>query len=365
MNTRSRLALITVLAAMLFGPLLAYGKPCSETYPKGYEKKDPPVNGTMVTVEVFGDTRPCEVLPSPNPGIPVENVANINGLATDDEWVKFEGNFYHVKAEGLYRFIRINPPDLAPVRAVASVRNVIRVNDKQFTTIKSRLELLSGLSKLHVHGSADNKPTSKGDDQYLADLKKRAESSTLSTECGYIAALGIKLVDDNLGENKEARSISVLAAPKLHLEYDRGHELMEVRDPKTSKMILVDLDLGYVFYICENPVGEQATKDLDDLLRTCHLLSAQEFKEVVDRNKKPGFLSLSKTEIDTSYNDRPWLGWRLTTEPDKWGWYRQVFSGGQPMEGPFVYSEGSYSWKGPIGHGAYLGERFWAVGPRP
>jgi hypothetical protein len=277
------------------------------------------------------------VTPSPTSGPSVVNLDQINGLASDAEWIRFEGNTYHTVDDGLYRFVKI-------CHGVESVRNVIRVNDRHFTTIKSRLELLSALSKLHVHGAVDNDPNPNDtsyDEKYIVDLKSRAISQGfLSAECGYIAGLGVRLMRDNLGDaeqrHQNARCIHVDADASLHLDYDAGHQLMEVRDPLTTSMVLVDLDLGYIFYVCDN--GSKSCS-----FAKMHLLSAQEFWKAVHDNLKPGFLPLSKGEIDPNYKDCPWLDWRFWTETDKWGWYKQMFSGRPPRVSP---PDTAYCWQG-------------------
>lgn len=326
----ARVALILVLAsvAAFLWPAPLHARHCTEPQPKHDPTK------TLVTWEAFGDAQPCEVTPSTTPGSPIINLNAIDGLATDAQWISFEQNVYHTNDEGLYRFVRVE-------NGVKQIRNVIRIEDKDFKTIESRLELFSGLSKLHIHGNSNNQKTGDtppNDSTYIKSLKIEVMSKGfVATECGYIAGLGVQLLRDNLNDqsNQNVRCVHVEADASLNLTYDKGHQLLEVRDPITKKMVLVDLDLGYVFYTC-------GTNSEHCSIENMHFLSPTEFWEAAHKNRKPGFLALSKGEVDPMYTDYPWLGWRLWTEYDKWGWYRQVFSGGRPRENP----DTSYCWQG-------------------
>jgi hypothetical protein len=303
---------ISSLMWMFFVTASAIGQPCAEIYPK----HDPPAEGALVLFEAFGDAQPCALVAKDDVQQPTVDLTPDVGLVVDDkwlrdhghnaEWIAFLGHRYHFHDEGLYRFISMGSS------GTNGIHNVIRIRGIEKT--ESLLALMSGLSKLHVHGELDQAnapPCSSPPDAFLQALKDRLTTgnpprASLSVQCGYIAGLAKKIMQDN----KFANSTRCVNAVGRQADiYDYGHELVEMQDVKTNHWILVDLDLGYVF---RDSVG--------------NYMSAEDFWKAAQADRQPQFVPLSKAEIDPNWLDRPWFQWRVWTPRDRWNWYKQVFA---------------------------------------
>jgi len=215
-----------------------------------------------------------------------EEVEKLPLIVKGEKTVEFDGNTYHLKEEGLYRFL------LIPHK----IQNLILLRSS------SPLPLLRCLSLLQIHG---NRHSKESRDRLKEKLR---EEAWISITCGTISSLGEKILKE---EGFRARRVSANTLEKWNT-YNNGHCLLEVFLPEQG-WTLVDLDMGFLFR------GKSK------------FLSAYEFWKMVQEGIKPKFYSLSENPIDPyflspiGFNFSPYYKWKFNKIEWKWDWYRRIF----------------------------------------
>jgi hypothetical protein len=209
--------------------------------------------------------------------------------------VVFAGSVYDVRAEGVYRFIRMPTLDGTPGR----VQNLISVQN--LDTMDSLVALFAGIAQLHVQGVRHESDS---------DLVRTMQSTGwTSLRCGQIADLGIRLLT-TLGF--ESRMVSAITQEPLN-GYDNFHAMLEVFLDDSQTWMVVDLDLGTIF-------RDQGTGTY---------LSAMGLQQAVLTNQSPQVIRLAPLAIDYDFIDgfdyTPWAKWRFSTDDALWSWYRRVW----------------------------------------
>jgi hypothetical protein len=209
--------------------------------------------------------------------------------------VAFAGHVYDVRAEGVYRFMRMPQPGDPPGR----LQNLISVQN--LDTRGSLMALLAGVAQLHVHGLRHEQE---------ADLvRTMQQTGWTALRCDAIAALGVQLLT-TLGFASRLVSAVTLDMPN---GYDDSHTMLEVLLPDTHTWVAVDLDVGTVF---QNPA-------------TGAYLSAMDLQQAALNGLSPRITRLAPLAIDydlvDSFDYTPWAKWRFATDEALWSWYRRVW----------------------------------------
>lgn len=126
---------------------------------------------------------------------------------------------YHLKSEGLYRFL--NPE-------ISNAQRIVYKNDID--------ALLSSIAWIASHGNADNGKSFK-------ELNNKALHSKLFLTCGHISSWALNLLNN---QNILARRVSGLTLEKWN-SYDNGHVMIEVYRESLNKWVLYDLNKGVYF----------------------------------------------------------------------------------------------------------------------
>jgi hypothetical protein len=209
--------------------------------------------------------------------------------------VAFAGHVYDVRAEGVYRFMRMPQPDGPP----GLLQNLISV--KNLNTRESLMALLAGIAQLHVHGVRHEQD---------ADLMRTMQQTGWTAlRCDAMAALGVQLLT-TLGFDSRVVSAMTLDMPN---GYDDSHTMLEVLLSDTHTWMAVDLDVGTVF---QDP-------------GTGAYLSATELQQVARNGRSPQMTHLAPLAIDYDFTDgfdyTPWAKWRFAGDDALWSWYRRVW----------------------------------------
>jgi hypothetical protein len=209
--------------------------------------------------------------------------------------VAFAGHVYDVRAEGVYRFMRMPQPGGPP----GHLQNLISV--KNLNTRESLMALLAGIAQLHVHGVRHEQE---------ADLVRTMQQiGWTALRCDAIAMLGVQLLT-TLGFDSHVVSAITLDMPN---GYDDSHTMLEVLLSDTHTWMGVDLDVGTVF---QDP-------------GTGAYLSATELQQAARNGRSPQMTHLAPLAIDYDFTDgfdyTPWAKWRFATDEALWSWYRRVW----------------------------------------
>jgi hypothetical protein len=209
--------------------------------------------------------------------------------------VAFAGAVYDVRAEGVYRFMRMPQPGGPP----GHLQNLISV--KNLDTRGSLMALLAGVAQLHVHGFRHEQE---------ADLvRTMQQTGWTALRCDAIAALGVQLLT-MLGFDSRLASATTLDTPN---GYDDSHTMLEVLLSDTHTWMAVDLDVGTVFQ--------------DPATGAYH--SAMDLQQAVLNGRSPRITHLTPPAIDYDFVDgfdyTPWATWRFATDEALWSWYRRVW----------------------------------------
>jgi hypothetical protein len=216
-------------------------------------------------------------------------------VSTQVPSVAFAGHVYDVRAEGVYRFMRMPQPDGPPGR----LQNLISV--KNLNTRESLMALLAGIAQLHVHGVRH---------EHDADLvRTMQQTGWTALRCDAMAVLGVQLLT-TLGFDSHVVSAMTLDPPN---GYDDSHTMLEVLLSDTSTWMAVDLDVGTVF---RDP-------------STGAYLSATDLQQAARNGRSPQMTHLAPLAVDYDFVDSfdytPWAKWRFATDEALWSWYRRVW----------------------------------------
>jgi hypothetical protein len=260
------------------------------------QPQDPP-GGQPLVLWLHG-SHPAQEVP-PLGGATPDAVAltdlGLVSVSTQVPAVAFAGHMYDVRAEGVYRFMRMPQSDGPPGR----LQNLISV--KTLNTRESLMALLAGLAQLHVHGVRH---------EHEADLvQTMQQTGWTALRCDAIAALGMQLLT-TLGFDSRLVSAMTLDPPN---GYDDSHTMLEVLLSDTHTWMAVDLDVGTVF---QDP-------------GTGAYLSATELQQAARNGRSPQMTHLAPLAIDYDLTDgfdyTPWAKWRFATDEALWSWYRRVW----------------------------------------
>jgi hypothetical protein len=290
---------------LVFGSLLALGSLVAP-WQVHAQPHDPPggqplvlwLHGTNAAQEVppLGQATP-DAVPLTDLGlVSVSTQVSSSHPAPLAAAVAFAGQVYDVRAEGVYRFMRMPQPG----DSAGSLQNLISVEN--LDTRGSLMALVAGVARLHAHGV-----------RHEADpdlVRTMQQTGWTALRCDPIAALGVQLLT-TLGFDSRTVSAVTLDPPN---GYDDSHTMLEVLLPDTHTWMAVDLDLGTVF---QDP-------------GTGAYLSAPELQQAALNDLSPQLTRLAPLAIDydfgvDGFDYTPWAKWRFGGNEALWSWYHRVW----------------------------------------
>jgi hypothetical protein len=170
-------------------------------------------------------------------GVRAVSVEKLPLVVREEQWVRFEDQYFHLKKEGLYRFANWGKVRFDDAEGRPEILDDRKTSAAVILYKEDILNFLGCFAVLTVHGHPHD-PLSHED--RLARMKKGAIALT----CGSIARFMCQLLAD-LGWQTRLFQCRRVEGP--YNSYNCGHLLFEFFWPKLDKWVLADVDVHQMF----------------------------------------------------------------------------------------------------------------------